>query len=85
MHAYPAIQAAMPLKDMATATAAYGFMRTLAGTIGISIGDAVYTSELRRRLGGIDGVENFVDGRTLQTVANDIKGLTKLLVSITYF
>jgi hypothetical protein len=39
-----ALQAAMPLKDMATSTAAFGFIRTLAGTVGISIGQAIFTS-----------------------------------------
>lgn len=71
----------MPIKDMATATAAFGFTRSLAGTVGISIGDAVYTSELKKRLRGISGVEAFVNGRSLQSVANDIEGLTKLMVS----
>ncbi|KAF5311390.1 hypothetical protein D9758_018812 [Tetrapyrgos nigripes] len=37
-----ALQAAMPLKDVATSTAAFGFLRTLGGTVGISIGQAVF-------------------------------------------
>ncbi len=60
-----ALQAAMPLKDMATSTAAYGFIRlvcshvfmtccdikkflnvirTLGGTIGVSVGQVVFSS-----------------------------------------
>ncbi|KAI0030373.1 MFS amino acid permease [Vararia minispora EC-137] len=45
-----ALQAAMPLKDMATSTATFGFIRTLGGTIGVAIGQAIYSSELRRRI-----------------------------------
>jgi len=44
------LQAAMPLKDMATSTATFGLLRTLGGTIGISIGGAIFTSEVTRRL-----------------------------------
>jgi len=34
----------MPIKDMATSTSTFGFLRTLGGTVGISIGQAVYSS-----------------------------------------
>jgi hypothetical protein len=72
----------MPVKEMAIATATFGFMRALAGTIGISVGDAVYTSELRKRLFRIDGIETFIAGRDFQSVANNIKGLTHIEVSL---
>ncbi|KAI0064904.1 MFS amino acid permease [Artomyces pyxidatus] len=54
-----ALQAAMPLKDVATSTAAFGFVRTLGGTMGISIGQAIYSSVLKKKLadfptGGFD-------------------------------
>jgi hypothetical protein len=39
-----ALQAAMPLKDMATSTATFGLLRTLGGTVGISVGQAILTS-----------------------------------------
>lgn len=38
------LQAAMPLKDMATTTAAFILIRTLGGTIGISVGQAIISS-----------------------------------------
>ncbi|KAI0831279.1 MFS amino acid permease [Trametes gibbosa] len=44
------LQAAMPLKDMATSTAAFILIRTLGGTIGISVGQAIISSELRKRV-----------------------------------
>jgi hypothetical protein len=47
------LQAAMPLKDMATSTAAFGFIRTLGGTVGISIGQAIFSS-VRGRWGKED-------------------------------
>ncbi|KAI0093668.1 MFS general substrate transporter [Irpex rosettiformis] len=50
------LQAAMPLKDMATSTATFGFIRTLGGTIGISIGQAILSSFLRRKVSAIPGL-----------------------------
>ncbi|KAF9265497.1 MFS general substrate transporter [Marasmius fiardii PR-910] len=47
------LQAAMPLKDMATSTGAFGFIRTLGGTIGVSIGQAIWASTLNQRLKNI--------------------------------
>ncbi|KAF8531472.1 major facilitator superfamily domain-containing protein [Gautieria morchelliformis] len=43
------VQAAMPVKDMATATVTMGLIKTLGATIGVSVGQAIWTSELRRR------------------------------------
>ena len=34
----------MPLKDMATSTAAFVLIRTLGGTVGISVGQAIISS-----------------------------------------
>jgi hypothetical protein len=39
-----AIQAAMPVRDMATSTATFGLLRTLGGTVGISVGGAIFSS-----------------------------------------
>ncbi|KAH8836107.1 MFS amino acid permease [Flagelloscypha sp. PMI_526] len=39
-----ALQAAMPLKDMATSTAAFGFTRTMGGALGISVGQTIISS-----------------------------------------
>ncbi|KAI8998660.1 MFS amino acid permease [Trametes punicea] len=50
------LQAAMPLKDMATSTAAFILIRALGGTIGISIGEAIISSELRKRVAHIAGL-----------------------------
>jgi len=51
-----AIQAAMPIKDMATSTGAFVFLRTLGGTVGITIGEAIISSVLQQNLRGIQGL-----------------------------
>jgi hypothetical protein len=38
------IQAAMPAKDMATATATLGLLRQLGSTVGLAIGQAIWTT-----------------------------------------
>lgn len=51
-----AIQAAMPIKDMATSTSTFGFIRTLGGTMGISIGQAIFASIIRKKIAKIPNV-----------------------------
>ncbi|RDX43364.1 MFS amino acid permease [Lentinus brumalis] len=50
------LQAAMPLKDMATSTGAFVVIRSIGGTVGISVGQAIISSELRRRVATIPNV-----------------------------
>ncbi|TDL15953.1 MFS general substrate transporter [Rickenella mellea] len=50
-----ALQAAMPLKDMASTTSTFILLRTLGGTVGISIGDTIFVSLLRNKLVQIQG------------------------------
>lgn len=50
------LQAAMPIKDMATSTSTFGFIRTLGGTVGISIGQAIYSSVLTKKIRSIPGL-----------------------------
>ena len=52
------LQAAMPLKDMATSTATFTLIRMLGGTIGISVGDTIFTTELTKRLAQVPGFSN---------------------------
>ncbi|EIW84739.1 MFS amino acid permease [Coniophora puteana RWD-64-598 SS2] len=54
------IQASMPLKDMATSTAAFAFIRTVGGAIGINVGEAVISSVLRGRLAGTPALSGVV-------------------------
>jgi len=51
------LQAAMPLKDMATSTATFGFFRMLGGTIGVTIGDTILSGVLQRKVKNIPGLD----------------------------
>ncbi|KAJ6607903.1 major facilitator superfamily domain-containing protein, partial [Mycena sp. CBHHK59/15] len=44
------MQAAMPVKDMATSSTTFGLFRSLGATIGVSVGQAIWSGELRRRI-----------------------------------
>ncbi|CAG7851758.1 Uncharacterized MFS-type transporter C1399.02 [Serendipita indica DSM 11827] len=68
-----ALQAAMPLKDMATSTSTLSLLRFLGGTIGLSVGNAVYQSGLRRRLPRIEGYNPGSYGMT-----NNVQGLHEI-------
>ncbi|KAF8260973.1 hypothetical protein EI94DRAFT_1811009 [Lactarius quietus] len=54
-----ALQAAMPLKDMATSTGTFGFLKTMGGTVGISIGQAIYTNILKKKIKRIPDISRF--------------------------
>ncbi|KAB5590111.1 MFS transporter [Ceratobasidium theobromae] len=84
------LHAAMPLKvspityfqtqaehkqDMATATSTFGLIRTLGGTIGISIGGAIYASEVKRRLAGVSGFSENLDQSDLQGNIHRLKDI----------
>ncbi|KAG2157288.1 major facilitator superfamily domain-containing protein [Suillus clintonianus] len=70
-----AIQAAMPIKDMATSTGAFVFLRTLGGTVGITIGEAILSSVLQQQLRGIQGL-------TIDTSAAGLNDSVKQISSI---
>jgi len=70
-----ALQAAMPLKDMAVSTAAYTLMRTLGATVGISVGDTIFASEVTKRLAKISGYNSGVSGNE---VTADFSALSKI-------
>ncbi|CCM02092.1 uncharacterized protein FIBRA_04169 [Fibroporia radiculosa] len=44
------LQAAMPLKDMATSTSTFGFLRLLGGSIGVTISDAILSGILETKV-----------------------------------
>ncbi|KAG1836612.1 MFS general substrate transporter [Suillus subluteus] len=70
-----AIQAAMPLKDMATSTGAFMFLRTLGSTVGMTIGETIISSVLPQKLKGIKGL-------TIDTSAAALNGSIKWISSI---
>jgi len=59
------LQAAMPLQDMATSTGAFSFIRTLGGTIGVSIGQAIFTSIAQKKISQIPGLDLNTSAATL--------------------
>lgn len=44
------LQAAMPLQDMAVATSAMVLLRAIGGSVGITVGGAIYSSQLSQRI-----------------------------------
>ncbi|TDL25972.1 MFS general substrate transporter [Rickenella mellea] len=69
-----ALQAAMPLKDMATTTATFGLLRTLGGTVGIAIGDTIFASLLRKKLPKIQGYSGGGSG----ALTSNLRGLAHI-------
>ncbi|EIN07242.1 MFS general substrate transporter [Punctularia strigosozonata HHB-11173 SS5] len=69
------LQAAMPIKDMATSTATFGFLRTLGGTVGISVGEAILSSELTRRIRKIPNVPIDTSAAALSSSVRQIKNI----------
>ncbi|KAF8843668.1 MFS general substrate transporter [Paxillus ammoniavirescens] len=53
-----ALQAAMPLKDMATASSGFMFLRTVGGAVGIAIGEAIISTVLPEKLAGIPNISS---------------------------
>ncbi|KAJ7096214.1 major facilitator superfamily-domain-containing protein, partial [Mycena epipterygia] len=59
------LQAAMPVKDMATTTTTFGLVRALGSTIGLSVGQAIWTGVLRARLSKISNLTLDLSGAAL--------------------
>jgi hypothetical protein len=71
-----ALQAAMPLNLMATSTVALGLMRQLGATIGITLGDTIFTTELAKRLPKVQGYDASFGFK----LTNDITSLSHIEV-----
>ncbi|KIJ68900.1 hypothetical protein HYDPIDRAFT_164633 [Hydnomerulius pinastri MD-312] len=65
-----AIQAAMPLKDMTTSTGGLMFLGALGGAVGISVGEAIVSSILPRKLALIPNIDTISLG-TSAAALND--------------
>ncbi|KAF8149269.1 MFS general substrate transporter [Mycena galopus ATCC 62051] len=59
------LQAAMPLKDMATSSTTFGLVRLLGSTIGISIGQAIWSGVVRARLAKMSDLGMDLSGAAL--------------------
>lgn len=70
------LQASMPQKDMATSTATLALLRSIGGTVGISVVGAVYANRLNK---GLEGIEGY-DRATAAAAVGNVQGLTKIEV-----
>ncbi|KAF8550441.1 MFS amino acid permease [Imleria badia] len=77
-----AIQAAMPLKDMATATSGFMFLRVLGGAVGLAMGDAIIANVLPKKLAAIPNIASLGIGDTI-TVLNENIGMVHLIPDVT--
>ncbi|KAI6005455.1 major facilitator superfamily domain-containing protein [Pisolithus albus] len=71
-----AIQAAMPIKDMATASSAFMFLRTVGGAVGISVSEAIISSLLSKKMASIPGISSYVSGSTAALLNDDVSTVT---------
>ncbi|CAA7271543.1 unnamed protein product [Cyclocybe aegerita] len=69
------LQAAMPIRDMATSTATFGFIRTLGGTVGISIGQAIYSSTLAKKVAHIPNADIDTSPAALSQSVSHLKSI----------
>lgn len=72
-----ALQSAMPIKDMAVSTAVFTLLRTLGGTVGISVGDTIFASELSKRL---KNIPDYVGAGGSDAVTADFSALHQIEV-----
>ncbi|KAI9574198.1 major facilitator superfamily domain-containing protein [Boletus coccyginus] len=77
-----AIQAAMPAKDMATATSAFMFLRVLGAAVGLSVDEAILASVLPRKLAAIPNVDSLGLGNDMSAL-NDSIGQVHLISDVT--
>ncbi|KAF8124839.1 major facilitator superfamily domain-containing protein [Mycena galopus ATCC 62051] len=70
------LQAAMPVKDMATSSTTFGLFRALGSTIGISVGQAIFTGVLSQRLSKISGLTLNLTGAALADSVRQIQTIT---------
>ncbi|KAJ6473279.1 major facilitator superfamily domain-containing protein [Mycena sanguinolenta] len=70
------LQAAMPVRDMATSSTTFGLFRSLGSTIGISVGQAIWSAVVRQQLSKIAGLNINFSGGALADSARQIQSIT---------
>ncbi|KAK2466780.1 hypothetical protein APHAL10511_001038 [Amanita phalloides] len=70
------LQAAMPLQDMATSTAAFGFLRTLGGTVGVSIGQAIFSSFAQKKVSRVPNANLNTSAGALEESVRTLKNIS---------
>ncbi|KAH9934730.1 MFS general substrate transporter [Fomitopsis serialis] len=76
------LQAAMPLKDMATTTATFGFLRLLGGSMGVTIGDAILSGVLQRKVKNIPGLDINTSASNLNQFVPQIQSISDVTTRI---
>ncbi|KAG7096588.1 hypothetical protein E1B28_004007 [Marasmius oreades] len=69
-----ALQACMPLSEMATSTTAFLLFRNLCGSIGLSVGNVIFANTLRKRLPQ-DAPGYDTTGKTISELTNQLRDL----------
>ncbi|KIK90429.1 hypothetical protein PAXRUDRAFT_681387 [Paxillus rubicundulus Ve08.2h10] len=68
-----ALQAAMPMKDMATASSSVIFLRTVGGAVGIAVGEAIISTVLPKKLAGIPDIGGYTLGDSAATLNDSVR------------
>ncbi|KIK97458.1 hypothetical protein PAXRUDRAFT_10179 [Paxillus rubicundulus Ve08.2h10] len=68
-----ALQAAMPTKDMATASSAYMFLRSLGSAFGVAIGEAIISTVLPKKLAGIANISSLALGDSTSALNDSVR------------
>ncbi|KAJ7165836.1 MFS general substrate transporter [Mycena filopes] len=69
------IQAAMPIKDMATSSTTFGLSRTIGYTVGLSVGQAIWSGVIRQRLSKIPNLGLDLSGSGIADSVRQIQSL----------
>jgi hypothetical protein len=77
-----ALQAAMPTKDMATATSGFMFLRLLGSAVGLALDEAIIASVLLRKLAAIPNIDSLGLGSDMSAL-NDSIDQVHLIADVT--
>ncbi|KAG6369767.1 MFS general substrate transporter [Boletus reticuloceps] len=77
-----ALQAAMPMKDLATASSGFVFIRTVGGSVGIAVGETIIASVLPQKLASIPNIASLGLGTSVAELNASI-GQIHLISDIT--
>ncbi|KAJ7083146.1 MFS amino acid permease [Mycena belliarum] len=72
---YIGVQAAMPVKDMATTSTTFGLFRSLGATIGVAVGQAIWSGVVRKELSKINNLTLDLSGAALADSIHAIRSI----------
>ncbi|KAL4068097.1 MFS general substrate transporter [Scleroderma citrinum] len=73
-----ALQAAMPLKDMATASGAYLFLRAVGCAVSLAVGEAIVSSLLPKKLATIPGISLYIQDPSAAALTDSVSKLHRI-------